>query len=202
MANARSITSFTSGDHVRSLVRRRDRVYDRVGNHQLIEALESVVRSLRSSRSITAAIVESTTRHPTDLTRALVLSINEGHTLAEACAERVHHVDDRDEVLVLHALTLIASHGGDAAANLDAVVTTLHDRRHQMAERLVQASTASASARLLTWLPIGCGALLALDSPGFRHTLFATTAGWACLSIGVGLNLAGRFWTRRLVRSP
>ena len=71
MANARSITSFTSGDHVRSLVRRRDRVYDRVGNHQLIEALESVVRSLRSSRSITAAIVESTTRHPTDLTRAL-----------------------------------------------------------------------------------------------------------------------------------
>lgn len=187
---------------MRPLVHRRDRVYDRVGNHQLTEALESVVRSLRSSRSITAAIVESTTRHPTDLTRALVRSMNEGHTLAEACAERVRHVDDRDEVLVLYALTLIASHGGDAAANLDAVVTTLHDRRHQMAERLVQASTASASARLLTWLPIGCGALLALDSPGFRRTLFATQAGWACLSIGVGLNLAGRFWTRRLVRSP
>ncbi len=178
---------------------RKRAVRESVGNDELAEALESMVRSLRSSRSLIGAIVDSTTKHPTDLTRALARSLASGRTLHEACDQLLATENDRDAVLTLQSLSLCAAHGGDSVANLDSVVATLHERRHLAAERLVHASTAAASTRLITWLPVACGGLLLADSPSLRHTMFATPFGWSCLAIGASLNLLGRVWTRRLV---
>ncbi|MFM8562902.1 MAG: type II secretion system F family protein [Acidimicrobiia bacterium] len=174
-------------------------IRESVGNEGLAEALESVVRSLRSSRSLIGAIVDSTTKHPTDVTRALARSLATGRTLHESCDRLLTTENDRDAVLALQCLKLCAAHGGDSVANLDSVVATIHERRHLAAERVVQASTAVASTRLITWLPVACGGLLLADSPSLRHTMFVTPFGWSCLAVGTGLNLLGRVWTRRLV---
>ena len=77
---------------------------------------------------------------------------------------------------------------------------TLRSRRHAAADRLTQASTAIASIRLLTWLPLVCAMWMVLDDAAVREVLFASPIGWACLVSGVVFNLLGRQWTNRLVR--
>ena len=57
-----------------------------------------------------------------------------------------------------------------------------------------------ATVRLLTWLPVGglgLGYLLGADPVGI---LLGSPLGWLAGTAGVALSLAGRFWSRALVR--
>ena len=58
-----------------------------------------------------------------------------------------------------------------------------------------------ASTRLITWLPVVCAAWIVSDSPAIRKTMLATPLGWTCLALGIGLNLVGRIWTKKLINS-
>jgi tight adherence protein B len=104
-------------------------------------------------------------------------------------------------MMVLHVIALASEVGGDIAQQLDCLIDTLLDRSISKAERQTQAATATASMRLITWLPVVCGTWILSDSPAVRNVLLATPLGWACLTVGVGLNFVGRTWTKRLVRS-
>lgn len=172
---------------------------ERVGNGDLREALAHVARSLRSSQSLSSSLLASTARHPTDLTRDIARAMLNGTPMAEACDLVDHDESDRDVVTTLSVLSIAATTGGDVAATIDSLVATLDDRARDRAERRTQASTALASTRLITWLPVVCGGYLTLEHDDFRRTMFATTFGWTCLVVGVGLNVAGRRWTRTLL---
>jgi Flp pilus assembly protein TadB len=101
--------------------------------------------------------------------------------------------------MALHVIALASEVGGDIAQQLDCLIDTLLDRSLAKAERETQAATATASIRLITWLPVVCGAWILSDSPAIRQVVFATPLGWACLTMGIGLNFIGRTWTKRLV---
>jgi tight adherence protein B len=101
--------------------------------------------------------------------------------------------------MALHVIALASEVGGDIAQQLDCLIDTLLDRSLAKAERETQAATATASIRLITWLPVVCGAWILGDSPAIRQVVFATPLGWVCLTMGIGLNFIGRAWTKRLV---
>ncbi|MTA28091.1 MAG: hypothetical protein F2562_04470 [Actinobacteria bacterium] len=180
--------------------RRRERhPRETVGNADLRDALAHVARALRSSQTLTAALVASTVRHPTDVTRELARMVVAGTPLTDACHRVVRDQSDRDVVMSLHVLAISASTGGDIAGTIDSLVATLDDRAHARAERRTQAATALASTRLITWLPVACGGYMFLEHHDVRRTLIATPLGWFCLVVGVGLNIVGRRWTRTLL---
>lgn len=85
------------------------------------------------------------------------------------------------------------------AEHLEALLVTLNDRVHLRRERTAQAAQAAMSMNLLTWLPLACGAWMFADSASIRSFLFGSTLGWTCLTLGVGLNLCGRWWLRHEV---
>jgi Flp pilus assembly protein TadB len=85
------------------------------------------------------------------------------------------------------------------AEHLEALIVTLNDRHRMREERSAQAAQAAMSMKLLTWLPLACGAWIFADSASVRSFLFGSVLGWACLTIGIGLNLCGRWWLRREV---
>ena len=58
---------------------------------------------------------------------------------------------------------------------------------------------ATASIRMLTWLPIACTGYLIVEDDATRAVLLHSPLGSACLGIGITLNQIGRFWVRRLV---
>jgi len=106
-----------------------------------------------------------------------------------------------DLSVVLHVISLASEVGGDAAHHIDALIDTLLDRSYARQDRQAQASTAMASTRLITWLPVVCAAWIVSDSPAIRKTMLATPLGWTCLALGIGLNLVGRIWTKKLINS-
>ena len=88
--------------------------------------------------------------------------------------------------------------GGPAAEPLERVADTLHARATEHEERRASSAQARLSARVLTIMPFGVLALLAVAEPSIRHVL-VTPAGFTCLAAAAALNLLGWWWARRLI---
>ena len=188
----------------RRQTRRRLINNDIYGNRNLIDALSSMSRSVRSGLSLATALQISISQHPCDLFAQLHSLISRGMALNTACHKLLDDLsesaENTDHMMTLHVIALASEVGGDIARQLDCLIDTLLDRSQAKVERQTQAATATASMRLITWLPVVCGAWILSDSPAVRHVLLATPLGWACLTIGVGLNFVGRTWTHKMVR--
>lgn len=168
----------------------------------LERSLAAAARQVRGGSALLPALVAADRQHPTNLLGRVLSGVEAGATLRATCESLLRN-DRRprsDHVLVLHTIALSSRFGGDVAANLDAVVDTLRDQRIVADERRAAASTALASTRVLTWLPVICGAYLAVDDPSVRHVLLGSPIGWACLVTGSALNVIGRRWSASLVR--
>ena len=188
----------------RRQTRRRLINNDIYGNRNLIDALSSMSRSVRSGLSLATALQISISQHPCDLFAQLHSLISRGMALNTACHKLLDDLsesaENTDHMMTLHVIALASEVGGDIARQLDCLIDTLLDRSQAKVERQTQAATATASMRLITGLPVVCGAWILSDSPAVRHVLLATPLGWACLTIGVGLNFVGRTWTHKMVR--
>jgi Flp pilus assembly protein TadB len=189
----------------RRQTRRRLTNNDIYGNINLIDALSSMSRNTRSGLSLVTALQISVSHHPCDLFAQLHNLVSRGLALNTACHKILDDMSESAEnsdcMMALHVIALASEVGGDRAQQLDCLIDTLLDRSQSKVERQTPAATATASIRLITWLPVVCGAWILSDSPAVRHVLLATPLGWACLTIGVGLNFAGRTWSKRMVRS-
>lgn len=189
----------------RRQTRRRLINNDIYGNRNLIDALSSMSRSVRSGLSLATALQISISQHPCDLFAQLHNLISHGMALNTACHKLLDDLsesaENTDHVMALHVIALASEVGGDIAQQLDCLIDTLLDRSQTKVERQTQAATATASIRLITWLPVVCGAWILSDSPAVRQVILTTPLGWTCLTVGIGLNFVGRTWTKRLVRS-
>ncbi|MFI0354410.1 type II secretion system F family protein [Actinomadura sp. 9N407] len=94
-----------------------------------------------------------------------------------------------------------AERGGTLATVLDGLVAALRDEEAQRQEIATQLAGPRATARLLAGLPLlGLGMAVALGADPLAF-LFGTLPGLGCLLSGIGLNVAGLWWTRRLAHS-
>ena len=90
--------------------------------------------------------------------------------------------------------------GGSPAVPLERVGDMLLARAAERDERRAGTAQARLSARVLTAVPLGVAAFLAVSEPAIRAVL-STPAGGACLVAGVVLNVLGRWWMSALIRS-
>ncbi|NAZ84205.1 hypothetical protein GTR02_20580 [Kineococcus sp. R8] len=91
--------------------------------------------------------------------------------------------------------------GAPAADALAACAAGLREDADAHAALRVATAGARVSARTVALLPlVGLALGAALGAPPWQ-TLLATGAGRGCAVLGVGLLLAGRHWTQRMVRS-
>ncbi|MEY4360705.1 MAG: hypothetical protein RL391_11 [Actinomycetota bacterium] len=176
----------------------RRRVRD---DHRLEPLASAVAQACRAGETLTAALRSANERHPTRAVTHVLQRHDEGLTLRASCLE---FVDSKpasfDELLVAHVIALAADVGGPAERHFDALAQTLAERRNAVAERAVQASTARASIRVMTWVPLVVGVWLAVDNDQMRTTMLRTAPGVGCLVAGLALNLTGRLWATSLVR--
>lgn len=90
--------------------------------------------------------------------------------------------------------------GAPLAGVLGRYAAQLESGLDSQAARETAMAGPQATVRLLTWLPVGglgLGYLLGADPVG---VLLGSPLGWLAGTAGVGLSLAGRFWSRALVR--
>lgn len=125
-----------------------------------------------------------------------------GTDTGPAALERLAERPGADGLRMLAACWRVgADKGGTFAPVIEGLATALRDEEAQRQEIAAQLAGPRATVRLLAALPIlgvGMAAALGADPLSF---LFGTVPGLACLILGIGLDLAGLWWTRRLARS-
>lgn len=175
----------------------------RFGDERLIEAMADISRTVRSGQSLDLALRHAWQSQPCDLLFRLDREIRGGRAIDQACHSLLESWpqsrEKSDENMILHVLALAHQVGGDIAQHIDSLIDTLVDREAARCDRRTQAATATSSMKLITWLPVVCGAWIISDSAAVRHFLFGQPAGWLCLIVGITLNMVGRWWSARLV---
>jgi Flp pilus assembly protein TadB len=164
--------------------------------------LEDVARGVRSGVSLRQACAEAAASGgpATAGLAGAVADAERGQPLADTCTRWATAAAVPEERLAAGALALAADAGGPQARAVDGVAATLRERRAMAAEIRAQSAQARLSAVVIGALP-AVFVLWALATDR-RTAAFLVTgpAGWACLGAGVGLELAGAVWMRRLLR--
>ncbi len=174
----------------------------RLHDRRLEVAVGAVAQACRSGETLGAALRSANTRHPTKTLSALLAYHDSGIDLASAGHRlAADSTNSPDTTLTANVIAMAAAIGGPVEHHFDALALTLADRRNAAAERSAHASTARASMRVMTWIPIVVGGWLAFDDSAVRHTMFGTPVGLVCLASGLVLNAVGRFWATSLIVS-
>ncbi len=90
--------------------------------------------------------------------------------------------------------------GGRAADAIDGLACSLRDRLGAAAEAGSLSAQSRLSAAVVGLAPIGYLAFSTVADPTSTSTLLTTTAGRACLALGLVFELVGAWWMRRIVR--
>jgi len=97
------------------------------------------------------------------------------------------------------ALAMCAEVGGRSADALDGLACSLRDRLAVVAEARALSAQARMSAVVVGGTPLLYIGWSAFADRRALHTLTATTAGQLCLLIGLGLEVLGAWWMRRII---
>jgi tight adherence protein B len=99
------------------------------------------------------------------------------------------------------ALAMCAAVGGRAADALDGLASSLRDRLAVMAEARALSAQARLSAIVVGGMPLLFLGWSAVADRRAIGALFESSAGRACLAVGVALEAVGVWWMRRILRS-
>ena len=148
---------------------------------------DEIARALRSGASLASTIS----------TLDIIDHGDEGSLtdhLERAIADEV----DADRILMLRVVATIATEGGSGAEALDRCASRLRARADDRRERRLAAAPARLSAVVMTVLPLGVLALLAVTSASVR-THLGRPVGAVAIGFGLALNIAGWRWMRRTI---
>jgi tight adherence protein B len=165
--------------------------------------VDLVAARLRSGHTLPTALAEAADGHDpvaTDLARVL-RRVDHGEPLVGALA---WWVEDRrlDPVRAVAGAFAVASTTGGAAADaLEGLARSLRDQLGAKAEAASLAAQARMSAVVVGAAPLAYLAFASAADPGSARVLVTTGLGRACLVFGVGLDVLGALWMRRIVRS-
>ena len=186
----------------RPLLPARRRAAQPLPSERHANALDAIGRELRLGSSLHAAVIAVVERQQVTEWQWLSDASREGHMLGTVIRLNDSLNDASPDAALNLALSAIAvaSEGGDAVHAVEAAARTLRVTATITAESRTAVAHTKASINVLTWVPLVLATwLIARDERA--RTFFVSTAGFACLLIGVALHWVGRRWVQRLTVS-
>ena len=186
----------------RPLLRARRRAAQPLPSERHANALDAIGRELRLGSSLHAAVIAVVERQHITEWQWLSDASREGHMLGAVIRLNDSLNDASPDAALNLALRAIAvaSEGGDAVHAVEAAARTLRVTATITAESRTAVAHTKASINVLTWVPLVLATwLIARDERA--RAFFVSTAGFACLLIGVALHWVGRRWVQRLAVS-
>lgn len=162
--------------------------------------LDVVDRHVRLGSSVRGAIQAAGNECDPSLNeplRVLLLHCRTGAPLDDADVLDDAARRPADEAFLIRSLVAAAAGGNAASFCLQRAAWALRERQAIRAERRAHAAQAVFAARVLSWLPIVFGLIMAATNASVRAAYFGGPAGILCVTIGAGLNVTGRRWMRR-----
>lgn len=186
----------------RPLLPARRRAAQPLPSERHANALDAIGRELRLGSSLHAAVIAVVERQQITEWQWLSDASREGHMLGAVI--RLNNSlneasPDAAPDFAMRAIA-VASEGGDAVHAVEAAARTLRVTATITAESRTAVAHTKASINMLTWVPLALATwLIARDERA--RAFFVSTAGFACLLIGVLLHWVGRRWVQRLAVS-
>lgn len=185
----------------------------RIANHQrtkedsaaLLHAdfLELIDRHVQLGSSLRGAVVKaaSEANGGPEAIRVVLLHCKAGAPLDYDEVFRDAATRSSDEAFLIRTIVAAGSGGPAASFALQRGAWSLRERHAIRRERRTYASQAVFSARILSWLPLVFGVVMAMTNHSVRDAYLGGIGGFACVAIGVLLNVAGRRWMRSITCS-
>jgi len=184
-------------------VRRRAQSRMRQVEGQLADALVLMASGLHAGYSLPQALASASRETPEPLGHYLAevhRRAGVGAPIEETLAEIAARLESADLDMVATAIAVERKVGGSLAEILDSMAVTLRERMQLRMRLRAMTSQNRLSATILTLLPVGVGALLALTARSFISILWTTTPGLGILAAIVVLDTMGALWIRRVTR--
>ena len=180
---------------------RRSRRITRI-ERQLVEFLPLLASSLRSGFALQQGIEAAARRLGPPLADELALllsDVNLGATMPAALADLRARVGSADLDVIVTAIAVQRSTGGNLADVLDKANETLLERERIQGEIQTLTAQQRLTGIILSIYPVAVGLLLLALMPGIWSKLFTETVGQIQLSIAVALQLVGFLAIRRIL---
>jgi tight adherence protein B len=170
----------------------------------LPDTLQLIAGSLSAGYGVVQALdmvaKESEDPVSTEFNRVLVES-RLGMPLDDSLRDMAERMDSDDFLWVVLAMNIQREVGGNLAALMNTVATTLRER--EALRRHIKALSAEGklSAVVLVLLPIFLAVYLILVNPAYVGTLTQSLIGFAMIGVGAVGMIIGIFWIRGLIRA-
>jgi tight adherence protein B len=166
----------------------------------LPEFVHGVAGALRAGSSLvtalTAGVVPAALADDLAAVRARIVA---GCPVVDALAAWADAAGDAATRAVAGALAVVHLEGGAAAGPLDGLADALRARESVVREAAALATQARLSAVVILLAPIAFVLVGGVAAPEQIAHLTATWAGRGCLAAGLGLDVIGALWMRRIV---
>ena len=182
--------------------RRRQKRIDKL-NAQLPEALTMIANALKAGFGLLQALSVAADQlsHPisTEFGRA-IHEMNVGSSAEEALLALAERSSSYDLDIVVTAILVQRTVGGNLGEILDTVADTMRERIRIKGEIQTLTAQQKLTGIVLGLIPVGCGLLFEVMSPGYINPLFTTFMGKMMLGIAVVMEVIGIMIIQRILK--
>ena len=171
-------------------------------NGQLPYTVGLLSNSLKAGLSLPQALDTVAGNSPKPIGEELTRVVREmslGVAPAAALSNMVRRVGSQDLDLVVTAISIQQSAGGNLARLLDTIVLTIRQRTQVKARIAALTAQARASGWIITSLPLGVAALLYVVAPSYFRPMAGSALGIVMLVAAAIAILIGNYLIRRIV---
>lgn len=169
---------------------------------QLPEALDLIVRSLRAGHSFANGLKIISQEMDKPIAAEFGQVVNEhafGVALGQALQNLVERVDLQDVRFFATAVILQRETGGNLTEVLASLSSLIRERFKLKRQIKAISAEGRLSGLILTLLPVGLFGLLLLTNPTYIEPLYKSKAGQIMVGIGLGMQLLGIMFIRKIV---
>lgn len=169
---------------------------------QLPEALTFIANSLKAGFGLLQAMSMAAEQLEDPIAHELAVTIHEmnvGSTTEEAFVNLSERAGSYDMDLVVTAVLVQRSVGGNLSEILDTVAATMRERVRIRGEIKTLTAQQQLTGIVIGSLPLGVGGLFLVVSPSYITVLFTETLGQVMLAVGTLLQVTGVLIIRRIL---
>ena len=183
-------------------VRRRMAARLKAFNNQLGDTLILLSNALKAGYSFAQAVdtvAKNATPPISDEFARAVREMNLGGSVDDALVNLTKRIDSQDFDMVVTAVAIHRTVGGNLAEILDNIAHTIRERVRIKGEIKTLTAQASASGTIITLLPIGLGLFMYFITPSYFKPMTQTFVGWALMGVAAFFIFIGNLIIRRIV---
>ena len=172
-------------------------------SRQLVDAVTLLSSSLKAGHSFPQALdmVSKNAQAPlAEEFDRVVREMNIGGSPEQALQKMVRRVESDDLDLIVTAVLIHQSIGGNLSRILDSISHTLRERVRVRGEISAITAQARASGWIITSLPVVVAGLLYLIAPGYFRPMLEQLLGWVMLTLCAISIFVGNLFIRRITR--